>query len=161
MMSRTDEPMEGVVFDVQDHARRTGTRGLVHMGRWLARTSMGLKSPSDGCWDGRGRTEWWWAPAWRRRRTSSSGWFGRDLTYGDQPLADGMMALMDRTPPKTSWTFSGVDGSVLGLFGTHSRLQEPQRGQRFAPWMLIMPKKGQLLPQRGQTSPILALFWHF
>ena len=44
MMSRTDEPMEGVVFDVQDHARRTGTRGLVHMGRWLAQTSMGLKS---------------------------------------------------------------------------------------------------------------------
>jgi hypothetical protein len=33
MMSRTDEPMEGEVFDVQDHARRTGTRGSVHMGR--------------------------------------------------------------------------------------------------------------------------------
>jgi hypothetical protein len=27
MMSRTDEPMEGVVFDVQDHTRWTGTRG--------------------------------------------------------------------------------------------------------------------------------------
>ena len=25
--------------------------GPVHMGRWLVRTSMGLKSPSDGCWD--------------------------------------------------------------------------------------------------------------
>jgi hypothetical protein len=33
MISRTDEPMEGVVFDVQDHARQTGTRGPVHMGR--------------------------------------------------------------------------------------------------------------------------------
>jgi hypothetical protein len=33
MISRTDEPMEGVVFDVKDHARRTGTRGSVHMGR--------------------------------------------------------------------------------------------------------------------------------
>jgi hypothetical protein len=33
MMSRTDEPLEGVAFDVQDHARRTGTRGSVHMGR--------------------------------------------------------------------------------------------------------------------------------
>jgi hypothetical protein len=75
----------------------------------------------------------------RRRRTPSSGRFGRDLTYGDQPLADGTMALMDRTPPRTSWTFSGADGSVLGLFGTHSRLQEPQRGQRLACWMMIMP----------------------
>jgi hypothetical protein len=32
MISRTDEPMEGVVFDVQDHTRRTGARGPVHMG---------------------------------------------------------------------------------------------------------------------------------
>jgi hypothetical protein len=56
MIPRTDEPMEGVVFDVQDHTRRTGARGPVHMGICLARTSMGLKSPSDGCWDGRGMT---------------------------------------------------------------------------------------------------------
>ena len=33
MMSWTDEPLEGVAFDVQDHTRRTGTRGSVHMGR--------------------------------------------------------------------------------------------------------------------------------
>jgi hypothetical protein len=32
MIPRTDEPMEGVVFDVQDHAQWTGTSGLVHMG---------------------------------------------------------------------------------------------------------------------------------
>jgi hypothetical protein len=48
-------------------------------------------------------------------------------------------------------------GSVLGLFGTCGRLQEPQGGQRFAFWMLMMPKKGQRLPQRGLTSPFLAL----
>jgi hypothetical protein len=27
MIPKTDEPMEGVVFDVQDHTRRTGTHG--------------------------------------------------------------------------------------------------------------------------------------
>jgi hypothetical protein len=54
-------------------------------------------------------------------------------------LVDGMMALMDRTPPRTGWTFSGVDGSVLGLFGTYGRLQEPHRGQCLACWMMIMP----------------------
>ena len=58
--------------------------------------------------------------------------------WGSAPAA-GTMALMGRTPPRTSWTFSGADGSVLGLFGTHSRLQEPQRGQRLACWMMIMP----------------------
>jgi hypothetical protein len=65
--------------------------------------------------------------------------FGRDLTHGDQPLADGTMVLVIRMPPRTSWTFSGADGGVLGFSGTHSRLQEPQRGQRLAYWMLIMP----------------------
>jgi hypothetical protein len=68
---------------------------------------MGLKSPSDGCWDGRGRTELGRALAWRRRRTPSSGRFGRDLTYGDQPLADGTMILMgDAT--RADWTISGA-----------------------------------------------------
>jgi hypothetical protein len=83
--------------------------------------------------------------------------FGRDLTHGDQPLADGTMVLVIRMPPRAGWTISGACGSVLGLFGTCDRLQEPQRGQRFAPWMLIMPKKGQRLPSRGLTSPFLAL----
>jgi hypothetical protein len=64
-----------------------------------------------------------------------------------------MMALMDRTPPRTGWTFSGADGSVLGLFGTCGRLQEPQEGQRFAFWMLMMPKKGS--PSEG---PDVSLF---
>ena len=33
MIPRTNEPMEGEVFDVQDHARRTGTSGPVHIER--------------------------------------------------------------------------------------------------------------------------------
>ena len=156
MISRTDESMEGVVFDVQDHTRRTGTRGPVHMGRWLAQTSMGMKSPLDGCWDGRGRTTSWWALAWRRQKDALTRTLWQRLTKGGSPPADGMMALMDRKPPRTGWTFSGADGSVLGLFGTCGRLQEPQRGQRFAFWMMIMPWKGQRLPQRGLTSPFLA-----
>jgi hypothetical protein len=48
-----------------------------------------------------------------------------EIDLGGSPPADEMMALMDRTPPRTGWTFSGADGSVLGLFGTCSRLQEP------------------------------------
>jgi hypothetical protein len=47
-------------------------------------------------------------------------WQRSDL-WGSAPT-DGMMALMDRTPPRIGWTFSGADDSVLGLFGTHGRL---------------------------------------
>jgi len=73
------------------------------------------------------------------RRTPSPGHYGRDLTYGGSAPADGMMAMMDRTPPRIGWTFSGENGSVLGFSGTYGRLQEPQGGQRFAFWMLMMP----------------------
>jgi hypothetical protein len=64
-------------------------------------------------------------------------WQRFDL-WGSTP-ADGMMALMDKTPPRAGWMTSGACGSVLGLFGMCSRLQEPQRGQRLACWMMIMP----------------------
>jgi hypothetical protein len=40
-----------------------------------------------------------------------------------------------------------------GSFGMCGSLQDPHKGQRFASWMLILPKKGQHLPQRGLTSP--------
>ena len=98
MIPRNYEPMEGVVFDVQDHTRRTGTSG-VHMGIWLARTSMGLKSPSDGCWDGRDRTTLWWAIAREERRTFHPGHFGRDQHRGNHPLQMECFPLMDRTSP--------------------------------------------------------------
>jgi hypothetical protein len=83
--------------------------------------------------------------------------FGRDLTHGDQTPCRWDDGLDDQDATRVGWTISGACGSVLGLFGTCDRLQEPQRGQRFAPWMLIMPKNGQRLPSRGLTSPFLAL----
>jgi hypothetical protein len=51
MIPVTNEPMEGKVFDVKDHARRIGTSWTGTHGEMISSTSMGLKSPSDGCWD--------------------------------------------------------------------------------------------------------------
>jgi hypothetical protein len=48
---------------------------------------------------------------------------------------------------RADWTFPGGCGSVFGPCGTCGSLQEAQRGQRFTPWMLIVPKKGQRLPR--------------
>jgi hypothetical protein len=45
MMSRTDEPLEGVVFDVQDHARRTGTRGSGAHGEMISSDPHGAEEP--------------------------------------------------------------------------------------------------------------------
>jgi hypothetical protein len=70
-----------------------------------------------------------------------------------------MMALMDRTPPRTGWTFSGADGSVLGLFGTCGRLQEPQRGQRFAPLDADDAQKGPTSPSEGPDVSLFSSFF--
>jgi hypothetical protein len=100
---------------------------------------MGLKSLSDGRWDGRGRTEILRALAQRRGRTPSLGRFGRDLAYGDQPLIRWDVGLVDQNATRAGWTTSRACGSMLGLFGTCDRLLELQKGQRFAHLMVIMP----------------------
>jgi len=63
--------------------------------------------------------------AQRGRRTPSSRRFGRDLAYGDQPLCRWDVDLDGQDVTRASWTFSGAEGSMLGLFGTFSRLREP------------------------------------
>ena len=42
---RTYEPMEGKVFDVQDHARRTGTRWTGTHGEMIISNLHGAKEP--------------------------------------------------------------------------------------------------------------------
>jgi hypothetical protein len=47
--------------------------------------------------------------------------------------------LVIRTPPGQDGRLLGHVAAMLGLFGTCDRLLEPQEGQRFAHWMVIMP----------------------
>jgi hypothetical protein len=49
------------------------------------------------------------------------------------------MDLDGQDATSASWTTSRACGSVLGFLGTCDRLLEPQEGQRFAHWMVIMP----------------------
>ena len=156
MMFWTNEPLEGVAFDVQDHARRTGTRGSVHMGRWSVRTSMGLKNPPDGRWDGRGRTDVWWAHAQRRRRSPSSGCLWHRFV-GNSPWQvdvdhDGQDVTSD------DWTFSRARGS-FDLLVWH--VWHDVGGPGGATFHLF----GDYLAQRGLTSHLRGLtsclFAHF
>jgi hypothetical protein len=45
MISRTNEPMEGEVFDVQDHTRRTGTRWTDTHGERISSDLHGAEEP--------------------------------------------------------------------------------------------------------------------
>jgi hypothetical protein len=46
MMLRTNEPMEGEVFDVQDHTRRTGTRWIGTHGEMISSDLHGAEEPN-------------------------------------------------------------------------------------------------------------------
>jgi hypothetical protein len=61
------------------------------------------------------------------------------MAYGDQPLTDGTLTQLIRTPPGQDGRLLGHVAAMLGLFGTCDRLLEPQEGQRFAHWMVIVP----------------------
>ena len=61
------------------------------------------------------------------------------MAYGDQPLTDGTLTQLIRTPPGQDGRFLGHVAAMLGLFGTCDRLLEPQEGQRLAHLMVIVP----------------------
>ena len=61
------------------------------------------------------------------------------IAYGDQPLTDGTLTWLIRTPPGQDGRLLGHVAAMLGLFGTCDRLLEPQEGQRLAHLMVIMP----------------------
>jgi hypothetical protein len=116
---------------------------------------MGLKSPSDGCWDGRGRTTLM-SPCMKKKKDVLTQDTLAEPDLGGSPTADEMMALMDRTPPRAGWTFSGACGSVLGLFGTCGRLQEPQKGPTFCLLDADLAQKGPTSPSEGPDVSLLA-----
>ena len=51
MIPVTDDPMEGVAFDVQDHAQQTGTIWTGTHGGMTSLNLHGVEEPTDGCLD--------------------------------------------------------------------------------------------------------------
>ena len=93
MIPVTDEPMEGIAFDVQDHARRTGTiwtgthgemtssdlHGAEDPTRWMLRPHQGVET---GRWLIRV-----FAP--EMKRTFHQMYFGRACVRGIDPFSVG------------------------------------------------------------------------
>jgi hypothetical protein len=135
MIPVTDEPMEGIAFDVQDHARRTGTiwtgthgemtssdlHGAEEPTRWMLRPHQGVE------------TGWRWirdfAP--KRKRTFHQRHSGRTRPGGNDPFS------VERQPWKawdvsiftmTSSSCMDVFGGRLGSSGTCGMLERPLGG---------------------------------
>ena len=149
MIPVANEPMEGEVFDVQDHARQTvtiwtGTHGEMISSdlhgaeepiRWLLR-------PVRGAETGQCLIE---LLHLRRRRMFHQRHFDRAQPRGNDPFS------MERWPWKAqsipiltmmSSSFMVILGGRLGSSGTCGMLERPLEGQRFALGCLICPKRG-------------------
>jgi hypothetical protein len=80
MIPVTNEPMEGEVFDVQDHARRTGTSWIGTHGEMISSDLHGAEEPIRwllGPHQGQRQENDWSEPLHMRRRgRSTRGHFG-------------------------------------------------------------------------------------
>jgi hypothetical protein len=135
MIPVTNEPMEGIVFDVQDHARRTGTiwtgthgemissdlHGAEEPIRWLLR-------PHQGAETGQCLIE---VLHQRRRGRSIRGTLAEPGPRGNDPFS------VERWPWKaqdvpiltmTSSSFMDIFGGRLGSSGTCGMLERPLGG---------------------------------
>jgi hypothetical protein len=120
MIPVTNEPMEGEVFDVQDHARRTGTiwtgthgemissdlHGAEEPIRWLLR-------PVRGAETGQCLIE---LLHLRRRRTFHQRHFGRARPRGNDPFSVERWPWKAQSAPiltMTSWSFLEADWAAV------------------------------------------------
>jgi hypothetical protein len=79
-----------------------------------------------------------------------------EIGLGGSPTADEMMALMDRTPPRAGWTFSGGCGSVLGIIWHVWQLAGALEGPTFCLLDADLAQKGPTSPSEGPDVSLLA-----
>ena len=124
--------------------------GLVHMGRWLVQTSMGLKSPLDDCWDpirGRDRTILGWVFAPKKKKDVPSRTLWLSPTQGVWPTSGGTFPFDGPGRHLGAidvilrvWQFDGATGMC-------GRVWRPKEGQRLSFCVAFALKRGQRLPQ--------------
>ena len=153
MIPRTNEPMEGEVFDVQDHTRRRGTRWTGTHGEMISSDLHGAEEPIRwllGPHQGQRQDSDWSILCTREEEghfhPRHLGWaqpLGVDPLQVERVLYDapGCHLGAMTSPP--------VSGTLTEQFATCGRAWRPNEGQRLSSSAEICPKKGQCLPQRG------------
>ena len=116
---------------------------LVHMGRWLVWTSMGLKSPSDGCWDpirGRDRTMFDRGLAPEKKRMFHQGHFGWARPREIDPLAVECWPQMTQDVTRRLVTSSWAYGRWTGLLARVAAWKSPRRANVWLLDAALAPK---------------------
>ena len=125
--------------------------GLVHMGRWLVRTSMGLKSPSNGCWDlisGRDRTMIDQAFTHEKKTDIPPKTLWLSPTQGVDPLQMERFPFDGQDVTQEAWTSSWACGSLMGWLARVATWRSPKRASI---WLLDagLAPKGPNVSLRG------------
>jgi hypothetical protein len=135
MIPVTNEPMEGVVFDVQDHARRTGTIWTGTHGEMISSDLHGAEEPIR--WllrphqRGRDRTMFDRGFASKKKRTLHQRHFDRVQPRGNDPFSVECWPWKAQSAPiltMTSSSFMVILGGNLGSSGTCGMLENPLGG---------------------------------
>jgi hypothetical protein len=131
----TNEPMEGIVFDVQDHARRTGTIWTATHGEMISldlhgaeETIRWLLRPHQR---GRDRTVFDRGFAPEKKSTFHQSHFGRARLRGNIPFSVEHWPWKAQNVPiltMMSSNFMDIFGGRLGSSGTCGMLERPLRG---------------------------------
>ena len=135
MIPVTDEPMEGVAFDVQDHTRWTGTIWTGTHGEMISSDLHGAEEPIR--WmlrphHGAETRQRWIGVLHRRRRGRSTRGTPIELDLGGLALFQWNVGLgRPRTSPIIAMMSSSsmdVLGGILGSIGMCGRLEKPKEG---------------------------------
>jgi hypothetical protein len=127
MISRTDEPMEGVVFDVQDHARTDRYQRIGAHGEMISSDLHGAEEPIRWLLGWQRQDRVMTSPCIEKKKDALIRTLWQRLTYGGSAPAGGMMALMDRTPPGQTGRFLEDVAVCLDLVARVAACRRPRR----------------------------------
>jgi hypothetical protein len=131
----TNEPMEGIVFDVQDHARWTGTNWTGTHGEMISSDLHGTEEPIR--WflrprqRGRDETMFDWGFTPEKKRTFYQRHFGKARPGGNDPFSEEHWPWnLQNVPIITMMSFSLMVtfGGKLGNNGMCGMLESPLGG---------------------------------
>ena len=139
--------------------------GPVHMGRWSIWTSMGLKSPPDGCWDpirGQRQDRGWSEALHRKRRGRSTRGILTQLDLGGLTHFQwDVGSIWPTTSPGGLWRYHERVGRWTGQLAHVASWRSPMRANVLLKEATLALIRANVILERGDVLPFAWLRFRF